>query len=127
MKTIKITKIFTDLTEGIKASNQSYGIGYYATSELNSRKKLLEKVHNFYLLENGELAYVSWFMNRKTNTKYGILHVFDWMSCLDNSPAALASFEKGENGEKTAIRVGNYQFHRDDLRGDGYIWTTETF
>ena len=126
MRTVKIINTYRDLKEGLLASNQADGLEYYAPEVFRSRNKLLEKVHNFHLLETGELAYVTWLKCKHNDSKYGILHLFSWASCLDNSPAAIVTFDHEPNGDRF-IQIGNYEFNRDDLRGDGYIWTTDSF
>lgn len=128
MKTVKIINTYHDLKEGILASKNAGSLEYYAPEVFRSRNKLLEKVHNFYLLETGDLAYVSYFKSKRDDSKYGILHLFSWSSCLDNSPAALVTFRKPtESDPNSYIAIGEYRYNRDGLRGNEYIWTTDSF
>lgn len=129
MKTIKITNVFTDLKEGIMASDQAYGLDYYAGYVVKSKMSLLSKCHQFYLLETGKLAYITYFRNRQTDSKYGILHIFSWISISDNSRAAIVTIQRPKDHEPYPgyIHIGEYKHCRDDLRRDGYTWTTDTF
>lgn len=122
MKTLKIQKIFTDLTEAIQESNQAYGIEYYGKSLLQQKRALLNKVARFYLMEDKSVMYVTWFKIASVeNGKYGILHEFSWSSMLSSGGAAIVQVDR----ERMEIRIGEYQYNRDDLRKmNGIIWTT---
>ena len=126
MTTVKIIETYRELKEAIAASKMNFGLSYYPPSLLREKERLLKKTHSFHVLESGEVAYVSYFRNNRDKTRYGILHKFSWDSCLCNSPAAIVTFDHEPNGDRF-IQIGNYEFNRDDLRGDGYIWTTDSF
>lgn len=125
-KNLFIEKIFIDFDEAIRASNKAYGLDAYAQSEIVSRRKLLSNVKKFYLDTDGNIWYVTDFINRKTGGKYSILHKFSWISCIHNGSAAIVKLYEFDNEIPPLFKFSDNRYDRESLRGQGIMWTLES-